>query len=211
MSAPTSHSPARRTRHLGVTGGIGSGKSTLAAMLAQQGAVLIDADQISRSLTAAGGAAIPAIRAQFGAALIDADGALDRAQMRALVFSQPSARQQLEAIVHPLVAEHTAAQAQAAQAQGARCVVFDIPLLVESGHWPRQLDAVLVVDCDEAIQIERTMQRSGLEREAVQRIMATQASRAQRRAAADIVVDNSTLTLVQLRALAEQLARQLPL
>ena len=142
MSAPTSHSPARRTRHLGVTGGIGSGKSTLAAMLAQQGAVLIDADQISRSLTAAGGAAIAAIRAQFGAALIDADGALDRAQMRALVFSQPSARQQLEAIVHPLIAEHTAAQAQAAQAQGARCVVFDIPLLVESDHWPRQLDTV---------------------------------------------------------------------
>ena len=92
MSAPTSHSPAQRTWHLGVTGGIGSGKSTLAAMLAQQGAVLIDADQISRSLTAAGGAAIAAIRAQFGAALIDADGALDRAQMRALVFSQPSAR-----------------------------------------------------------------------------------------------------------------------
>ena len=206
MSEPTSHSPARRTRHLGVTGGIGSGKSTLAAMLAQQGAVLIDADQISRSLTAAGGAAIAAIRAQFGAALIDADGALDRAQMRALVFSQPSARQQLEAIVHPLVAEHTAAQAQAAQAQGARCVVFDIPLLVESGHWPRQLDAVLVVDCREESQVARVQARNGLTEDAIRAIMATQSSRAMRRAAADFVVYNDALTLSDLQTKARQVA-----
>ncbi len=150
--------------------------------------------------------------AQFGAAADRCRWCPGSCPYACACFSaSPAARQQLEAIVHPLVAEHTAAQAQAAQAQGARCVVFDIPLLVESGHWPRQLDAVLVVDCDEAIQIERTMQRSGLEREAVQRIMATQASRAQRRAAADIVVQRFDLDAGATARTGRRLARQLPL
>ena len=196
---------------IGLTGGIGSGKSTVARILINRGAILLDADQIAREMTQPGGLAMPSIVQTFGSEYMDASGALDRARMRNLAFSRPESRKQLEAILHPLVAQCTESRACAAEAAGRRLLVFDIPLLVESGHWPRQLDAVLVVDCDEALQIERTMQRSGLEREAVQRIMATQASRAQRRAAADIVVDNSTLTLVQLRALAEQLARQLPL
>ena len=101
---------------LGVTGGIGSGKSTLASMLAQRGAAWIDADQIARSVTAPRGAAIAAIRQTFGDALIDTHGALDRAGMRALVFAHPAARQQLEAIVHPLVGQQTAEQAAAAAA-----------------------------------------------------------------------------------------------
>ncbi len=191
---------------LGVTGGIGSGKSTLAGMLAQRGAAWIDADRIARGVTAPGGAAIPAIRQTFGDALIDASGALDRARMRALVFAQPSARQQLEAIVHPLVSHQTAAQATAAAAQGVRLAVFDIPLLAESGHWPARLNAVAVVDCTPETQLQRTMARSGLDRTTVQGIMASQASRAQRRAVADIVVCNDVPSLQELQAQADWIA-----
>ncbi len=191
---------------LGVTGGIGSGKSTLADMLAQRGAAWIDADRIARGVTAPGGAAIPAIRQTFGDALIDASGALDRARMRALVFAQPSARQQLEAIVHPLVGHQTAAQATAAAAQGVRLAVFDIPLLAESGHWTARLDAVAVVDCTPETQLLRTMARSGLDRATVQGIMASQASRAQRRAVADIVVCNDVPSLQELQAQADRIA-----
>lgn len=191
---------------LGVTGGIGSGKSTLASMLAQRGAAWIDADQIARSVTAPGGAAIAAIRQTFGDALIDTHGALDRAGMRALVFAHPAARQQLEAIVHPLVGLQTAEQAAAAAAQGHRLAVFDIPLLAESGHWPARLDAVAVVDCTPETQLLRTMARSGLDRATVQGIMASQASRAQRRAVADIVVCNDTLSLQELQAQADRIA-----
>lgn len=191
---------------LGVTGGIGSGKSTLAGMLAQRGAAWIDADRIARGVTAPGGAAIPAIRQAFGDALIDASGALDRARMRALVFAQPAARQQLEAIVHPLVGQQTAAQAAAAAAQGVRLAVFDIPLLAESGRWPARLDAVAVVDCTPETQLQRTMARSGLDRATVQGIMASQASRAQRRAVADIVVCNDVPSLQELQAQADRIA-----
>ena len=190
---------AQRAQRWGLTGGIGSGKSTVAQMLAAAGAVVIDADQIARSLTAAGGLAMPQIEVEFGASAIDAQGSLDRDFMRQLVFEDPSARQQLEAIVHPLVAEHTAAQAQAAQAQGARCVVFDIPLLVESGRWRPQLDAVLVVDCEESTQVQRVSARNGLAPDAIARIMAAQATRAQRRAAADWVIYNDGLDLAGLR------------
>ncbi|MCE1250407.1 MAG: dephospho-CoA kinase [Comamonadaceae bacterium] len=191
---------------LGLTGGIGSGKSTLARMWAARGAAWIDADANARALTAPGGAAIAAIRTQFGEALMTPSGALDRAAMRALIFAQPQARQQLEAIIHPLVGQATAAQAAQAAAQGCQVAIFDIPLLVESGHWAQRLDAVAVVDCSAETQIQRTMARSGLERSAVQAIIDAQASRAQRRAAADIVIDNEAPSLAALEAQAEQIA-----
>lgn len=196
----------RHPLRLGLTGGIGSGKSTVGQMLAERGAALLDADAISRSLTAADGTAMAAIRDRFGTAVIAADGSLDRAAMRALVFQDPAARQQLEAIVHPLVASTTEARAQAAVADGAPLLVFDIPLLVESRRWPGLLDHIVVVDCQEITQIERVMQRSGLERPAVEAIIAAQASRAQRRAAADWVVCNDGITLAQLRDDANQIA-----
>lgn len=196
----------RHPLRLGLTGGIGSGKSTVGQMLAERGAAVLDADAISRSLTAGGGAAIPAIQECFGHSVIAADGSLDRAAMRALVFADASARQRLEAIIHPLVGSTTQARAQAAIDAGAPLLVFDIPLLVESGHWPARLDHVAVVDCREATQIDRVMQRNGLERTAVQAIIAAQASRQQRRAAADWVIYNDGITLDQLREHADRLA-----
>ena len=188
-----------RVPRLGLTGGIGSGKSTVAGLLAARGAAVIDADAIARSLTAPGGAALPAIAAHFGPQAIGADGALDRDHMRQLVFADPSARQQLEAITHPLIGQHTQQQAQEAETRGAPLLVFDVPLLVESGRWRQQVDQVLVVDCTEATQISRVMARNGLAREAVERILAAQASRAQRRAAADWVIYNESVDLATLQ------------
>lgn len=191
---------------LGLTGGIGSGKSTVAAMLAAHGSAVVDADAIARSVTAPGGAAIAAIAQAFGAGLITAQGALDRERMRALVFGDPDAKRRLEAIVHPLVSQETERQAQAAIAQGRRSVVFDVPLLVESGRrWRQRVQRVLVVDCPVATQVERVMARSGLTQAEVERIVASQASRAQRLAAADIVIHNQDLTLSALRDEVRQL------
>jgi len=191
---------------IGLTGGIGSGKSTVAQMLAECGAVIVDADAISRQLTAAGGAAIAAIGQIFGAAFITPAGALDRDAMRQQVFSDPAAKLRLEAIVHPLVAAETARQASAAESHGARCIVFDVPLLVESGRWRAQVHQVLVVDCTEERQISRVMARSGWTREAVQKVISAQASRAQRLAAADMCIYNETQSLAELAGLARAAA-----
>lgn len=203
MHAARSTSPFR----LGLTGGIGSGKSTVAQRLQKSGATLIDADHISRSLTAIGGAALSSIAQTFGQDLIDVQGALNRARMRELVFADPQARQQLEGILHPLIAEQTHQQHEAAIAAGRKLVVHDIPLLVESGHWPGKLDGVLVVDCRESTQIERVMARSGLTHDAVHNIIATQATRAQRLAAADWVLYNDEgVTIDSLNACTDQIA-----
>lgn len=191
---------------LGLTGGIGSGKSTVAGMLARHGAAVIDADAISRQTTATGGAAIEAICQTFGPEFITTDGALDRERMRERVFRDPNARRQLEHIVHPLVGQETARQTEAALAEGRRCIVFDVPLLVESSHWRTRLDQVLVVDCHPERQIERVMQRNGLPREAVMAIMASQASRQIRLHAADLVLCNDGLTLDELAMEVEQIA-----
>lgn len=194
---------------LGLTGGIGSGKSTVAQMLAVQGAAIIDADAISRATTAAGGAALPAIAQQFGAHLIAPDGALDRTAMRALVFDDADARQRLEAIIHPLVAQETDRQARLALDAGRRLLVFDVPLLAESGaRWRAKVDRVLVIDCDSATQIDRVMARNALPRDQVEQIVAAQASRAQRLAAADLVIFNGAgVTQDALRAQAARLAQ----
>ena len=179
-----------RTLRLGLTGGIGSGKSTVASFFALQGAALVDADQIAREVTGPQGAAMPAIRAAFGDAYVDATGALDRSRMRQLAFTRPEARVQLEGIVHPLVSLHSDLKAQQAADGGCAVIVFDIPLLAESGRWARRLDAVVVVDCSAETQIERVMLRNGLAREVVQGIIASQATRRARRAVADVVIAN---------------------
>ncbi len=183
---------------IGLTGGIGSGKSTVAAALVELGgALLVDTDAISRALTAPGGGAMAAIEARFGRPFVASDGALDRAAMRDLAFRDPAAKQTLESILHPMIGTETARQA--ALAVPGQRVVFDVPLLVESGRWRRLVDRVLVVDCDESTQIARVMARSGLSEGAVRAILAQQATRAQRRAAADAVIHNDGLTLSQLR------------
>jgi dephospho-CoA kinase len=191
---------------VGLTGGIGSGKSTVLAMLARLGAATIDADAISRGTTAANGAAIAEIEKTFGAQFLTAERALDRERMRAHVYANPQARKQLEAIVHPHVGAESARQVEAALAANAKCIVFDIPLLVESGRWRRQVDRVLVVDCSPATQVARVMQRSGLAEAEVRAIIAAQATRGQRLAAADVVICNDGISLEHLAAEVRQAA-----
>jgi len=180
---------------VGLTGGIGSGKTTVADLFAAQGAAVIDTDQIAHQLTVPGGQAIDAIVAQFGAEFLTPSGAMDRAKMRTRVFADPAARQSLEAILHPLIRQQTVAAA--AQAQGDY-LMFVVPLLVESGSWRQQVSRVLVIDCPEDVQLARVMQRSALTETQVRSIMASQASRAQRLAAADDVLlnDGSTADLI---------------
>lgn len=197
----------RPVLHIGLTGGIGSGKSTVARLLVADGAVLVDADAISRQVTAPGGAALQEIARQFGRDLVTAEGAMDRDRMRQLAFNDPSVRRRLEAIIHPLVAKEAMRQSgqavKAAKAGG--CIVFDIPLLVESGRWRQQVDHVLVVDCSEATQVTRVVARNGWTPEAVEKVMAGQASRAQRLAAADSCLFNDGLSLEALALLVRQL------
>lgn len=180
---------------LGLTGGIGSGKSTVAALLAQRGACVIDADAISKAATAAGGAAMAALEAAFGSAMLTADGALDREKMRQLIYTDANAKTRLESIVHPVVGQTIARQAEQAERSGAPCIVFDIPLLVESKHWRKSLHRVLVVDCLEQTQVSRVTARNGFNAAEVEKIMAAQATRESRLCAADFVLFNDSITL----------------
>ncbi|HEY6896671.1 MAG TPA: dephospho-CoA kinase [Rhodocyclaceae bacterium] len=176
---------------VGLTGGIGSGKSAAASAFARLGAPVVDADACAHRLTAAGGAAMPALTAAFGSVIATADGALDRAAMRARTFADPSVRSQLEALLHPLIRAACEAEVAAALGAGAAYVIWAVPLLVEKGDWRGRMQRVLVVDCPEDLQIARVQARSGLPAEEVARIMAAQATRAERLAAADDVIDNS--------------------
>jgi len=175
---------------VGLTGGIGSGKSTVADLFAQHGALLVDTDRIAHQLTAPIGAAMSAIRSAFGDSVLAADGSLDRAAMRRLVFSDASVKTRLEAILHPMIRAESSARCAAAAAGTAPYVLLIVPLLVESGDYRRRVDRILVVDCAEKIQIARVMARSGLTADEVRAIMATQAPRAERLAAADDLVLN---------------------
>ena len=176
---------------IGLTGGIGSGKSTVAAMLARCGAQIIDVDAIARQLSMPQGLAIEPIRLAFGSEFIDATGALDRARMRELAFSDPAAKRRLEAILHPLIGNETE---RVVIASTSISIVFDVPLLVESGRWRAQVHKVLVVDCCERTQIDRVMARSGWAEPAVQAVLDQQASRSVRRACADAVIFNDGLS-----------------
>ena len=202
---------SRAALRLGLTGGIGSGKSTVAALFAEGGATVIDADAISRAATGVGGLAIAALREAFGPAMLTAEGALDRDQMRAMVFEDPSAKARLEHIVHPLVGLEIAEQARLADLTGARCIVFDIPLLVESPRWRTALDRVLVVDCMQDTQIDRVSARNGWSADAVVKIIATQAPRLSRLRAADLVVFNDGITIGDLARQVLQIRSQFEL
>ena len=188
-----------RPLHIGLTGGIGSGKSTAAQTLVELGAALVDTDAIARRLTAPRGVALPAIEQAFGPELVSDQGGLDRDRMRALAFSDPSARRRLEAILHPLIGDTARAEATGAAQAGAAAVVFDVPLLAESAHWRGRVDRVLVVDCEEATQISRVMARNGWAEETVLRVIAQQASRPLRRSIADAVIFNDSLSRQALR------------
>lgn len=175
------------TFSVGLTGGIGCGKSTVADLFAALGATIVDTDVIAHALTAPQGAAMPAIVAEFGPDFAQPDGALDRARMRTLVFSDATARARLEAILHPRIRAATEAAGQAAT--GAY-VMYVVPLLIESGSWRERVTRVLAIDCSEDTQVARVMQRSHLSADEVRAIMATQVTRARRLAEADDVVDN---------------------
>ena len=181
---------------IGLTGGIGSGKSTVATLLASHGAGVVDTDAISRRLTATGGRAIPALREAFGDSAIDARGALDRRQMRHLVFADPAARHRLEAILHPMILGDT--ESEVARLAGSTVLVFDVPLLVESPQWLHRVHRVLVIDCSAATQIARVMRRSGWSEASVKAVIATQATREQRRAVADDLIVNDGISMATL-------------
>ena len=180
---------------IGLTGGIGSGKSTVATLLVGCGAHLVDTDAIARALTQSGGQAMSALAAEFGAAALTPEGALDRAHMRALAFTDHRAKARLEAILHPLIGLEARRQATLA---GARPVVFDVPLLTESSHWRTRVARVLVVDCSTQTQASRVMQRPGWSEAAVRSVITQQASRHARRAIADAVIHNDGIGLTEL-------------
>lgn len=172
---------------IALTGGIGSGKSTVAAILGELGAGIIDTDAIAHRLTAPGQPGARAIGAQFGADYLRADGALNRDRMRQLVFSDPAAKQKLEAILHPLIRAEVHAAVHAAQTP---YVVIVVPLLIETGAYRDLAQRILVIDCSEELQLARVIQRSGLTAAAARAIMANQVSRAERLGHADDVVHN---------------------
>jgi dephospho-CoA kinase len=173
---------------VGLTGGIGSGKSAAAEEFQRLGATVVDTDAIARELTESGGAAMPHIQALFGAAFVAPGGAMDRKAMRDRVFADPAAKQALEALLHPMI--RAEAERRIAAAAGPY-VVYVVPLLVESKEPRRRADRILVVDAPEEVQVARVTSRSGLAATEVRAIMAAQASRAERLAAADDVIDNA--------------------
>jgi dephospho-CoA kinase len=173
--------------NIGLTGGIGSGKSTVSALLAERGAVVVDADRIAREVVEPGTPGLAAVVAAFGDGVVGPDGALDRPALAAVVFADPEARARLDAIVHPLVRARAAELAAAAPADAV--VVHDIPLLVETGQAAR-FDLVLVVRADQEVRVARLVQRGLPEDDARARI-AAQATDEQRAAVADVVLDNS--------------------
>ncbi len=173
---------------IGLTGGIGSGKSTVATMLAERGAVIIDADRISRELVEPGGEALAALVTEFGPRILQENGSLSRGELAALAFSEPQATARLNAIMHPLIREESARRLR--EAPQAPAVVYDMPLLVETGQQDL-VDLVVVADVPEEVQLDRAVRLRGLDPVDVRRRMEVQASREVRLAAADVVIDNS--------------------
>lgn len=176
------------TRRIGLTGGIASGKTAVSDMLARRGAVIIDSDTLAREVVEPGTRGLEAIVERFGTTVLTPDGALDRAKLGQIVFDDPVARADLNAIVHPAVRAR-AAELQLQAPPGA-VVVQVIPLLVETGQ-ADDFDLVVVVDADEAVQLRRLMQRNGYTPSQARARLKAQASRAERLEAADLVIDNS--------------------
>lgn len=172
---------------IGLTGGIGSGKSSAAKIFHELGAAVIDTDEISHELTRTGGAALNAIRKQFGGDYIAADGSLNRDSMRRLIFGDPTAKKKLEAILHPMI--RAAVKARITQTQAPYALIA-VPLLLETGAYSDLISRILVVDCDESLQISRTMHRSKLAMSEVRAIMAAQLPRQERLTRADDVLRN---------------------
>ncbi|MBO0407635.1 dephospho-CoA kinase [Aeromonas hydrophila] len=173
-----------------ITGGIGSGKTTVANQFAELGIEVVDADVIAREVVEPSTPALAAIAAHFGSAVITPDGQLDRRRLRERVFTDPPAKSWLNALLHPLI--RTEMQRQCAAARSPYCLLV-VPLLVEN-RLTALANRVLVIDVDEATQIERTCRRDGVSHEQAQAILAAQASRAERLAAADDVLDNQNGT-----------------
>lgn len=174
---------------IGLTGGIGSGKSSAAKAFQELGAAVIDTDEISHELTRAGGGALAMIREQFGAECLAADGSMDRAAMRRLIFQDSAAKKKLEAILHPMI--RSTVKARIAQTRAPYALIA-VPLLLETGAYKDFICRILVVDCDEALQVERTMRRSKLTAGEVRAIMAAQLPRQERLARADDVLHNDS-------------------
>ncbi len=193
---------------VGLTGGVGSGKSAAAEEFARLGASVVDTDAIAHGLTRAGGAAIAAVRREFGDAFIAAHGAMDRERMRALVFDDPRAKRRLEALLHPMIRAESERRIAAA---AGPYVVHVVPLLIESPDYRERVARVLVVDCAEALQVERAQRRSALSAEAVRAIIRSQIPRADRLAAADDVLDNSGTFAALQKQVAQLHARYLKL
>lgn len=173
---------------VGITGGIGSGKSAAAEEFARLGATVVDTDLIARELTETGGAALPGIKSLFGAAFITQQGAMDRDAMRKHVFSDPAAKQALEKLLHPMI--RAEADRRIAGSTGPY-VIYVVPLLIESGGQRDRVQRILVVDAPEELQVERVRTRSGLSDKEIRSIIAQQAARQARLAAADDVIENS--------------------
>jgi dephospho-CoA kinase len=190
---------------VGLTGGIASGKSTVSGMLAELGAVVIDADKLAREVVEKGTPGLAAVVEAFGAGLLTADGDLDRPAMGALVFNDEGKRRTLESIVHPLVFERIVALEQ--EAPEGSVVVHDIPLLAESGR-AGTFDAVVVVDVPPGTQVERMLRDRGWTREDAESRIASQATREDRLAVATYVVDN-TGSLADLRRRVEEVYAEL--
>lgn len=185
---------------VGLTGGIGSGKSTVASLFACHGAGIVDTDEIAHYLTQTKGEAIPAIRAAFGDDYIEDDGALNRAKMRGLIFSDAAAKKMLESILHPLILEQ--AKSQLLQLQAKPYIILVVPLLPESPAFQQLVQRVLVVDCEEKTQVARVTERSRMDEAEVRAIITRQTPRAERLQLADEVICNDG----SLDELAEQVA-----
>ena len=173
---------------VGITGGIGSGKSVVAEMLGRLGAEIVDTDAIAHELTVSAGAAMPLLIGRFGEQMVRPDGSLNRDAMRQRVFADPAVRRDLESILHPLIRAESERRCARSRAP---YVVLAVPLLVEAlADYRAKINRILVVDCDEELQLARVQARSGLSEAEVRAIMASQASRAERLAVADDVIDN---------------------
>ncbi|WP_285036077.1 dephospho-CoA kinase [Plantibacter sp. ME-Dv--P-095] len=175
---------------IGLTGGIASGKSTIATRLAEHGAVVIDADVLSREVVEPGTPGLAAIAARFGADVIGPDGTLDRPALGAIVFSDEQARADLNAIVHPEVKRRSQARIAEASSDPAAIVVYDVPLLVETGR-ADEFDLVVVASAPESVRADRLVELRGLDRGEAERRIASQATEAQRTAVADVVIDTA--------------------